>query len=245
MYTAINDRSSIQYGRRTQQNVILLKRDQIQDFVNNTARELEAGTFRAENIQIPRAPENSPSYRFSLCKPGTFNWTWRHCHQSWEELVSSLVLLSEEFLRVIWQISILHILDLKELKISLPKTSSGGKGSQNDIQSMSRLIWLPTVQKMLSVRRDGPRIFSSSGLMDTVSQRHRLTLRIGPSMAGTDRQYGMWIQEKPTFLWPLTVAAQIRTGSENIHKRILWPVRIQPGHKQAKKIDSTTTQALA
>jgi hypothetical protein len=50
--------------------------------------------------------------------------------------------------------------------------------------------------------------------MDTVSQRHRLTLRIRLSMAGTDRQYGMWIQEKPTFLFPLTVAVQIRTGSE-------------------------------
>jgi hypothetical protein len=47
-----------------------------------------------------------------------------------------------------------------------------------------------------------------------VSQRRRLTLRIGFSMAGTDPQYGVWIQEKPTFLWPLTVAAQIRTGSE-------------------------------
>jgi hypothetical protein len=98
------------------------------------------------------------------------------------------------------KISTLHILDLKELKIFLSKTSSGGKGSQNDILSMSRLIWLPTFQKMLSVRRGGPRIFSSTGLMVTVSQRHRLTLRIGLFMEGIDRQYGCGSRKTDVFV---------------------------------------------
>jgi hypothetical protein len=105
VYTAINDRSSIQYGRRTQQNVILLKRDQIQDFVDNTARELEAGTFRAEKYT-----DSKGSRKFTLLP--IFSMQAGHVQLDLETLppilrraglITRRTLSEEEFLRVVWQ----------------------------------------------------------------------------------------------------------------------------------------------
>jgi hypothetical protein len=105
VYTAINDRSSIQYGRRTQQNAILLKRDQIQDFVDNTARELEAGTFRAEKYT-----DSKGSRKFTLLP--IFSMQAGHVQLDLETLppilrraglITRRTLSEEEFLRVVWQ----------------------------------------------------------------------------------------------------------------------------------------------
>jgi hypothetical protein len=65
-------------------------------------------------------------------------------------LVTGRTLSEEEFLCAFWKNSILRISALKELRFSLPKTWSEGKNSQNDI--------LTIFQKMLPVRRGGPRV---------------------------------------------------------------------------------------
>ena len=105
MYTAINDRTSIHYGRRTQQNAILLKRDQIQDFIDNTARELEAGTFRPEKYTDPKG-----SRKFTLLP--MFSMQAGHIQLDLETLppilrraglVTRRTLSEEEFLRAVWQ----------------------------------------------------------------------------------------------------------------------------------------------
>ena len=105
MYTAINDRTSIHYGRRTQQNAILVKRDQIQDFVDNTARELEADTFRPEKYTDPKG-----SRKFTLLP--IFSMQAGHIQLDLETLppilrraglVTRRTLSEEGFLRAVWQ----------------------------------------------------------------------------------------------------------------------------------------------
>jgi len=54
VHTAIQGRANVAYGRRTQHDSILSKRDQVQDFVDTTIRALEAGTFRPEKHTDPK-----------------------------------------------------------------------------------------------------------------------------------------------------------------------------------------------
>jgi hypothetical protein len=105
VYTAINDRSSIQYGRRTQQNVILLKRDQIQDFVDNTARELEAGTFRAEKYTDPKGSRKFTLLPIFSMQAGRVQLDLQTLPPILRRagLITRRTLSEEEFLRVVWQ----------------------------------------------------------------------------------------------------------------------------------------------
>ena len=103
--TAINGRTPMHYGRNTQLDCILEKREGIQDFVDSTVQAIEAGTFRPEKYTDPKG-----SRKFTLLP--LFSMQAGHIPLDAETLPTILrrsglatrVTMSEEdFLRTVWQ----------------------------------------------------------------------------------------------------------------------------------------------
>jgi hypothetical protein len=93
------------YGRNTQLDCILEKREGIQDFVDSTVQAIEAGTFRPEKYTDPKG-----SRKFTLLP--MFSMQAGHIPLDAETLPTILrrsgltthVTMSEEdFLRTVWQ----------------------------------------------------------------------------------------------------------------------------------------------